>query len=172
MTAMHRTELELQVVWRHRWAHGLDFVRECYCWRTITLPRGAVLIAYVQSGKSYRCYFLLSPQGRKLDGIGQPRSGIGRPVAPYSIHPRGQCAGPLKPRRIAAHVRHELQAAFGVKSNWSLKSWLRFRHCVAMSWTWLFRAAATLLSTIGGLAWRCLTSPMRLLSAACRSARC
>jgi len=111
----HRTELELEVIWRHKWAAGLDFVRECYCWRRITLPRGAELVAYAQAGKSYRCYFLLPPQGGKLDGIGRPRPAFGRCVAPWQIHPRGSTGGPGKPRRIAAHVRRELKAAFGIK---------------------------------------------------------
>jgi hypothetical protein len=104
---MHRLELELQVVWRHEWALALDFVRTIECHGRIVVPDGALLVAYVPSAKSYRVAFLLPPVGRKLDGIGKPRAGIGRPVAPFSLQPRCGTCPPQKPKRIAPEVRHE-----------------------------------------------------------------
>src|SRR5436190_17322332 len=115
----HRIEFELNIVWRHKWAAGLNFVRSAECYCRIVIPRGALLVAYIESGKSYRVFFLLPPIGRKCDGIGVPRTAMGRPVAPWSIQPRRGTAPPQAPKRIASHVRHELQKQFGIKSNWS-----------------------------------------------------
>src|SRR5438552_11357033 len=105
----HRIEFELTVVWRHKWAAGLDFVRSAECYGCIVIPRGALLVAYIESGRSFRVFYLLPPVGKRLDGIGRPRSAMGRPVAPWSIGPRHGTAPPQAPKRIAAHVKHELQ---------------------------------------------------------------
>jgi hypothetical protein len=161
---MHRLEFELNVVWHHPSAQGLDFLRESYCHRRMVIPRGALLCAHVQSGQSYRCYWLLPPRGKRLDGIGMPRPAFGRPVPPWQIQPRRGTHSTITPRRIAAHVRHELQRSFGIKPSWSLRTWLRIRHFVSKSRTLFGRSMASAYATLSAWVYALARAPIRLLS--------
>jgi hypothetical protein len=121
--SFHRYEIETHVIWIHPWARSLNFVRENFSLGEPMAPRGTLIVAYVRSGRSFRTYFLLPPYRGKLDGVGTPRHGFGRPCSPDGIHERHGVGGPSS-RRIPRAASRELQRAFGVYRPHWLKRFL------------------------------------------------
>ena len=156
----HRFDLETKVEWHAPWASKLNFVRECYCWGSIRIPKRAILVAVVRAGKSSRVYFLLPG-----DGIGKPKSGFGRAVFP-SIHPRSSCPAPRE-KHVSLSTRRELSLAFGIAPHPLVRLCLFTQVCARTSLTWLYSFLARLRCHTGGLVsqWRLV------ISTACRLLR-
>jgi hypothetical protein len=157
----HRFELETKVEWHAPWAAKLNFVRECYCWGAVRIPKRAILVAVVRAGnKSARVYFLLPG-----DGIGKPKSGFGRAVFP-SIHPGCSCPAPRE-KHVSLSTRRELSLAFGFTPHPFVRLCLFTRLCAQTSRTWLFSCRERLRCHTGGL----VSQWHRVISTACRLLR-
>jgi hypothetical protein len=166
---MHDFHSEIKTAWHvGEWAKRLNFVREIHCHGEPTVPNGALLVASVQAGssKSYRVYFLLPPKAGRLDGIGEPRPAIGRPVRP-AIHPRASCSRP-RAKPVPREVIQELQKAFGVyRPSTIVKLCSSFPHWLLQSRILLSWFRAQLLSRGGAL----VSQWHQAISTACRVLR-
>lgn len=149
---MHRFVLENNVEWHAPWAAKLNFVRECYCFGSIRIPKAAILVAVVRAGKSSRVYFLLPG-----DGIGKPRAGFGRAVAPI-IRPRSSCPSP-RAKHVPLTTRRELSLAFGITPHPLVRLCWFTRVCARASLTYLFSLPARLCSRGGALVSRLRRQP-------------